>query len=99
MLLSRAGEAMNILKIAVSAWMLGPIALAAPVFGQNTIKIGIITSLSGPGGYLGQDIRDGFRLAVELGGGTLGGVPVTVTVEDDGAKPGQGKQIADRLLK
>jgi branched-chain amino acid transport system substrate-binding protein len=99
MLLSRAGEAMNILKIAVSALLLAPIAVAAPVFGQETIKIGMITSLSGPGGYLGQDIRDGFRLAVELGGGTLGGVPVTLMVEDDGAKPGQGKQIADRLLK
>jgi branched-chain amino acid transport system substrate-binding protein len=69
------------------------------VRGQEAIKIGMITSLSGPGGYLGQDIRDGFRLAVDLGGGKLGGVPVTVTVEDDGAKPGQGKQIADRLLK
>ena len=32
-------------------------------------------------------------------GGKLGGVPVQVVVEDDGAKPGQGKQIADRLLQ
>jgi branched-chain amino acid transport system substrate-binding protein len=90
---------MNILKTAMSALLLAPIAVAAPVLGQEAIKIGMITSLSFPGGYLGQDIRDGFRLAVELGGGKLGGVPVTVMVEDDGAKPGQGKQIADRLLK
>src|SRR3984957_10237378 len=90
---------MNILKTAMSALLLAPIAVAAPAFSQEAIKIGMITSLSGPGGYLGQDIRDGFRLAVELGSGKLGGVPVTLIVEDDGAKPGQGKQIADRLLK
>lgn len=66
---------------------------------QEPVKIGLITSLSGPGGYLGQDIRDGFELAINMGGGKLGGVPVQVVVEDDGAKPGQGKQIADRFLK
>ena len=32
-------------------------------------------------------------------GGKLGGVPVSVLVEDDGLKPGQGKQIADKMLK
>ena len=32
-------------------------------------------------------------------GGKLGGVPVQVLVEDDGFKPGQGKQIADKFLK
>jgi branched-chain amino acid transport system substrate-binding protein len=48
---------------------------------------------------MGQDIRDGFELAVKESGGKLGGVPVQVVVEDDGAKPGQGKQIVDRLLK
>lgn len=65
---------------------------------QEPIKIGMITTLSGPGGYLGQDIRDGFNLAVDMEGGKLGGVPVTVKVEDDGLKPGHGRQIADRFL-
>ena len=58
----------------------------------------MITTLSGPAGYLGQDIRDGFQLALDQQGGKLGGVPVALTVADDGLKPGQGKQIADRLL-
>jgi branched-chain amino acid transport system substrate-binding protein len=34
-----------------------------------------------------------------MGDGKLGGVPVRLLVEDDGFKPGQGKQIADNLLK
>lgn len=61
------------------------------------VKIGMITTLSGPGGYLGQDIRDGFLLAAE--GGRLSGVPVQVLVEDDGLKPAQAKQIASRFMK
>ncbi|MEA2955303.1 MAG: branched-chain amino acid transport system substrate-binding protein [Alphaproteobacteria bacterium] len=94
---------MNVLKVAGGALLAAMIAVVAPAVAQDTsldaVKIGVVTSLSGPGGYLGQDIRDGFELAINMGGGKLGGVPVQMVVEDDAAKPGQGKQIADRLLK
>jgi branched-chain amino acid transport system substrate-binding protein len=94
---------MNVLKVAGGALLAAMIAVVAPAVAQDTsmdaVKIGVVTSLSGPGGYLGQDIRDGFELAIKMGGGKLGGVPVQMVVEDDAAKPGQGKQIADRLLK
>ena len=66
---------------------------------QEPLKIGVITTLSGPGGYIGEDIRDGLQLAIDLEGGKLGGHPVQLVVEDDGFKPGQGKQVADRLMK
>lgn len=59
-------------------------------------KIGMITTLSGPAGYLGADIRDGFSLAMK--DGALGGVPVELEVQDDKLDPGQGRQIADRML-
>lgn len=72
---------------------------AGTALGQQPVKIGMITTLSGPAGYLGQDIRDAFKLAIDLEGGKLGGVPVQLVVEDDGLKPGQGKQIAERMLK
>jgi branched-chain amino acid transport system substrate-binding protein len=75
------------------------VVAASAVYGQEPVKIGLITTLSGPAGYLGADVRDGFQLAVEMEGGKLGGVPVAVLVEDDGFKPGQGKQIADKFLK
>ena len=61
--------------------------MAAAAFAQEPVKIGFITTLSGPGGYIGADARDGFNLAVEMEGGKLGGVPVQVVVEDDGFKP------------
>jgi branched-chain amino acid transport system substrate-binding protein len=81
------------------------LALSIAVFGvgvasaQAPLKIGVITTLSGPGGYLGAEVRDAIELAIELEGGKLGGWPVQTVVEDDGLKPGQGKQIADRFLK
>jgi branched-chain amino acid transport system substrate-binding protein len=63
------------------------------------LGIGMITTLSGPTGYLGQDIRDGFQLAITLNRGMLGDVPVELVVEDDSLKPAQAKQISDRMLK
>ena len=90
---------MKSFNIAAMAVLAVQAAWAGPASAQDAVKIGVITSLSGPGGYLGQDIRDGIALAIQLGGGKLGGVPVQTIVEDDGAKPGQGKQIVDRLLK
>lgn len=73
--------------------------LATAATAQQPVKIGLITTLSGPGGYLGADVRDGFQLAIDMGGGKLGGVPVQLVTEDDGFKPGQGKQIAERMMK
>jgi len=74
--------------------------LAAPAHALEPVRIGFITTLSGPGGYIGEDARDGFYLAMEQeGGGKLGGVPAAVLVDDDGLSPEKAKQIAERYLK
>jgi branched-chain amino acid transport system substrate-binding protein len=65
----------------------------------DPLKIGVITTLSGPAGYLGADARDGMLLALEMGGGKLGGVDVEFVVEDDGLKPGNGRQIAEKFMQ
>lgn len=72
------------------------LAITAAAATADEVKIGMITTLSGPAGYLGADIRDGFSLAMK--DGTLGGVPVELEVQDDKLDPGQGRQIADRML-
>ncbi len=70
-------------------------------FAQNdaTVKVGLLSTLSGPGAGLGVDIRDGFQLAVKLSGGKFSGKEVDVIVADDQASPDVGRQTADRLVK
>ena len=73
--------------------------LVGQAHGADPVKIGMVTTLSTKAGYLGEDIRDGFKLAMEQEGGKLGGVAVELMVDDDGRKPGKGKQIAERYIK
>lgn len=73
--------------------------VALPALGQGPVKIGLITTLSTPGGYLGQDMRDAFELAVKEEGGRLGGVPVELVVSDDGANPNTAALAAQRMLQ
>ncbi len=75
------------------------ILTAVPVQATEPVKIGMITTLSTKAGYLGEEIRDGFQLAIDQEGGKLGGVPVELLVDDDGRKPEKAKQIADRFIK
>jgi len=78
----------------IPALLLGAATASAAV-----VKIGMITTLSTKAGYLGEDIRDGFKLAIAQESGKLGGVQVELLVDDDGRKPGKGKQIAERFIK
>ncbi|MEO9338623.1 ABC transporter substrate-binding protein [Mesorhizobium sp. SB112] len=85
----------------LSKWILASaftLSSVGPTLTQDAVKIGVITTLSGPGGYLGQDVRDGLKLAIDHEGGKLGGVPVELVVEDDAAKPANGRQIAEKFM-
>jgi branched-chain amino acid transport system substrate-binding protein len=72
-------------------------AFAAPA--ADTVKIGFVSTLSGPNASVGLDIRDGFNLGVKLLGGKLGGLKADVIVLDDQLNPETGKQHVDRLIK
>jgi branched-chain amino acid transport system substrate-binding protein len=54
---------------------------------QEKLKIGIIVTLSGPPAVIGQQLRNGFNLAVKTLGGRLGGREAEVIVADDELKP------------
>jgi branched-chain amino acid transport system substrate-binding protein len=54
---------------------------------QDKLKIGIITTLSGPPAALGTQQRNGFQLAVKILGGKLGGREAEIVVADDELKP------------
>jgi len=80
-----------------SAIALAAVALSPAAHAQ--IKIGHITSLSGSGAALGQDMLDGFMLAVDQQGGKLGGHAVNIISDDDQMKPEVGVQIARRMVE
>lgn len=73
--------------------------LSVTTLSAAPVKIGMVTTLSTKAGYLGEDIRDGFKLAMDMEGGKLGGVPVELMVDDDERKPDKGKLIADRYMQ
>ncbi len=68
----------------------GLTALTASTIGAaaaDTVKVGVIVTLSGPAAVLGGQVRDGFNLAVKTLGGKLGGLDADVIVVDDELKP------------
>jgi branched-chain amino acid transport system substrate-binding protein len=65
----------------------------------DRIKVGFISTLSGPSAALGVDIRDGFQLAVKMAGGKVGGLPAEVLVGDDQFKPEVGRQLAEKNVR
>ncbi|MCM2296433.1 ABC transporter substrate-binding protein [Rhodoferax sp.] len=75
------------------------LGLAGSAFAADKVKVGLLSTLSGPGAGLGIDIRDGFNLALKHSNGKFGGLPVEVIVADDQGKPDAAKQTADRLVK
>ena len=76
---------MQPLKLAGLAVLLG--VAAGPAAAQEKVKIGVIVTLSGPAAALGQQVRDGFALAVKDLGGKMSGKDVEVVVVDDELKP------------
>jgi branched-chain amino acid transport system substrate-binding protein len=82
-----------------AALMLGLGAGAGTAWAADKVKIGLLSTLSGPGAGLGVDIRDGFNLAVKHAGGKFGGLPVELVIADDQQNPDVAKQTAERLLK
>src|SRR6516225_4032024 len=54
---------------------------------QEKLRIGLVLTLSGPAAALGQQVRDGFNLAVKDLGGKMGGREVEIVAADDELKP------------
>ncbi|WP_135505856.1 ABC transporter substrate-binding protein [Roseovarius aestuariivivens] len=76
-------------------------ALATPLAAQETVKIGLIASLSGPSSKSGEAITRGMMLAIEeinADGGLLG-MPVELIRRDDEGNPGKGLTAARELVQ
>jgi len=74
---------------------------AGPAAAQDKkpIKIGFVSTFSGPVAVIGNNMRDSFELALDHMGRKMGGRPVEVIYEDDGFKPATGKQKTEKLIQ
>src|SRR5471032_2252433 len=84
------------LLVASAALMLA----AGPAMAQQkTIKIGFVSTFSGPTAVIGNDMRNSCELALDHMGRKMGGLPVEVIYEDDTFKPDVGKQKTEKLIE
>src|SRR5262245_64167045 len=73
---------------------------AGPAMAQSkSVKIGFISTFSGPTAVIGNDMRNSFELALDHLGRKMGGLPVEVIYEDDAQKPEVGRQKSEKLVQ
>jgi len=73
--------------------------ISTPALAQQKVKIGFITTLSGPQGAIGNDMRNSVEMALDHLKRKVGGLDVEVIYGDDQVKPDVGTQVADEMLK
>lgn len=86
-----------LMRVAGSALAL--MLLMQPTLAQAPVKIGFVSTFSGPQGQLGDEIHAGFRMALDERNGKLGGVPVEILVGDDQTKPDVARQLVDKMIE
>jgi branched-chain amino acid transport system substrate-binding protein len=84
-------------------WIAAGAALAlvsGPALAQDkAIKIGIISTFTGPPAAIGNDMKNSFELGLDHHGRKLGGLPVEVIYADDQTKPEVGVQKTQELIE
>ena len=74
-------------------------ALAGVAQAGDTVKIGLVNTMTTPSAVVGRDVVDAANLAIAHVGGTIGGKKIELIVEDDAAKPELGRQKVEKLIK
>jgi branched-chain amino acid transport system substrate-binding protein len=87
------------IRTVVAAVATAAFAFSAPVSAQQKVRIGFISTFSGPQGVMGQFMKESVELAIEHLGGKVGGLPVEMFYGDDQLKPDVGVQVAEEMLK
>lgn len=73
--------------------------MATPAAAQDKLKIGFITTFTGPQGVIGEDMRASVELALEHLGGKVGGMETEVIFGDDQFKTDVGVQLARKFIE
>ena len=75
------------------------LAFAAPAQAQQKVKIGFISTMSGPPAIIGKHMKDSVEVALDQLGRKMGGMEVEMFYGDDQFKPEVGVQLAEEMLK
>jgi branched-chain amino acid transport system substrate-binding protein len=86
-------------RIAVAA-LAAALTFAAPVQAQQQkLKIGFISTMSGPPAIIGKHMKDSVEIALDHLNKRVGGLETEVIFGDDQFKPEVGVQLAEEMLK
>ena len=86
-------------KAVIGAVILVSLASLPAPAQQKSVKIGFISTFSGPTAVIGNDMRNSFELALDHIGRKMGGLPVEVVYENDEQRPDVGRQKTEKLIQ
>jgi branched-chain amino acid transport system substrate-binding protein len=86
-------------RILLATTALAVLAAAQAPAQQRSVKIGFVSTFSGPTAVIGNDMRNSVELALDHLGRRMGGLPVEVIYEDDQQKPEVGVQKTQKLVE
>lgn len=73
-------------------------ASAVSAVAQETVKVGLLLSLTGPFASTGKQLEAGARLYMAEHGDTVAGKKIELIVKDDAGMPDQAKRLATELV-
>jgi branched-chain amino acid transport system substrate-binding protein len=86
-------------KVAVGIAACTVLAMGPALAQQKSVKIGFVSTFSGPTAVIGNDMKNAFDLALDHLGRKMGGLPVEIVYEDDQQKPELGVQKTKKLIE
>jgi branched-chain amino acid transport system substrate-binding protein len=86
-------------RILLASTALAMLAAVPAPAQQRSVKIGFVSTFSGPTAVIGNDMRNSVELALDHLGRKMGGLPVEVIYEDDQQKPEVGVQKTQKLVE
>src|SRR5262245_19389804 len=76
----------------------GTLAVGAIGPAQGKLRIGLISTLTGPGAGLGTELKNGWDLGLETVGNQIGGLETEMNVVDDQLKTDTAVTAVDNLI-
>jgi branched-chain amino acid transport system substrate-binding protein len=86
----------SVLVAATAAMAVLPSIVAAQQ--SNTVKVGLILSMTGPFASTGKQIEAGVRLYMAQHGDTAAGKKIELVIKDDASAPDQSRRVAQELV-